>query len=254
MSQLSCSPISSFARAAAVQGDCPATTLEVPAGRGSGVMMKAPSLTLNFLCLPTFKMDLTSPAPRSAEIPEWTRLSTLPCPGNKVHGPPCGYCRLGMEIEQLVRFFAPIPSTARGVLIYRLAEDREFRMNSDAQTIFFSCVWFVLFYSQCSVFKFGQAARRHHLPSNSVEDVFHTLFSVFLVHECTISGAEKPCLVRFRSYIEELNKVLHNLLERMRVRHGLTADSTTNGLVIFINILMMVELDLDDLYKNLVNG
>jgi hypothetical protein len=51
-----------------------------------------------------------------------------------------------------------------------------------------------------------------------------------------------------------LNKVLHNLLERMRVRHGLTADSTTNGLVIFINILMMVELDLDDLYKNLVNG
>ena len=176
-------------------------------------------------------------------IPFWSSFEYLPCPGNIKHGPDIDYCRLSVEIEVLIDYFSGIKSTEKGILTLQIDESRKLQINSDAQNIFFYSVWFLLLYSQCSVFKFNQWARTNYLPSADTERIYYTLFSMFLTEHYFISPEESPDIEKFKSEILMLHLVLKNLLKRIRGGRKTKSDSVSNGIALFETLLILI-LDL----------
>ena len=79
-------------------------------------------------------------------LASWTKLSELPCPGNIKHGKKIEYCTLSIEIEKLVNYFSDISSIQYGSLKIKLGNDLEINFNTDAQSIFFNAIWFILIF------------------------------------------------------------------------------------------------------------
>jgi len=51
------------------------------------------------------EIKLNTDGKYEGKIPEWSQLDLFPCPGNRNYGPDINYCRLSLEINQLVKFF-----------------------------------------------------------------------------------------------------------------------------------------------------
>ncbi|MGK5091842.1 hypothetical protein WDW89_07455 [Deltaproteobacteria bacterium TL4] len=184
-------------------------------------------------------------------VPFWTSFDCMSCPGNIAHGPEIDYCRLGVELEEIINFFSNKDSIVNGLMTIYPEEVTEIRIKGDAQTLFFNTMWFILLYSKCSVFKHHQWERRNYLPSANPDKLFYVLFSTFLVEESFTSPGAPHNLEKFKGQLKMLNHVLNNLLQRIRNGANLYSDAVSNGLVIFANTLSFLELKFDQLYIEL---
>ena len=213
--------------------------------------MAALLITVDFENRDHFKMIPEAGTLEEKSIPSWAKFSHMPCPGNIEHGPRIDYCRLGVEIENLIKHFSNIESTESGTLVMHYENGDEMRIRSDAQTIFFDSLWFILLHSNCSVFKYSQWARSNYMPSTDPERVFYMLFSIFLIEDYVVSPDKPPAVEHFRAEIHMLRDVLNNLLERVRESSGLTSDSVCNGIVMFSNLMLFLNLKFDEFFHDL---
>ena len=186
-------------------------------------------------------------------LPSWTKLSELPCPGNIKHGKQVEYCTLSIEIKRLVDYFSDISSIQHGSLSIKLGENKKINFKSDAQSIFFNAVWYILLLSNCSVFKHSQWARSNYLPSSNPDKLFYILFSIFLTEDFALHPNKPPKIETLQAQLDLLIKVLNTLLERIRINYksNLNSDSVNNGLVHFSNLLLLLEIDFDERLKQL---
>jgi hypothetical protein len=185
-------------------------------------------------------------------VPFWAYFEHMPCPGNKAHGPDISYCRLGVEIEKLIYFFCDIKSIDKCILTIYQEENIEIHINGDAQTIFSSALWFILLYSDCSVFKHSQWARRNYLINTTdLDKIFYTLFSIFIVEESIISPNSMLYIEKFQDQLKMQHNVLNNLLERLISGADLHSDSVSNGFVMLTAIISLIGIKFDKLYIGL---
>jgi len=210
-----------------------------------------PSLIIKFASIDEFSFHFGMDRAHTEPVPDWTRFRYMPCPGNIKHGLNIDYCKLGAEIEILIKHFSTVKSIEKGTLIVHQDEDQEIHLNGDAQTIFFNALWYILLHSKCSVFKFNQWLRSNYLPSPDPERMFYVLFSIFLVENYIISLDTTPDKEKFKAEIKILRGVLVNLLERIRNNLVLDSDSVGNGLVMFSNIILLLDVQFEEYYIRL---
>jgi len=81
--------------------------------------------------------------------------------------------------------------------------------------------------------------------------MFYVLFSIFLVENYIISLDTTPDKEKFKAEIKILRGVLVNLLERIRNNLVLDSDSVGNGLVMFSNIILLLDVQFEEYYIRL---
>jgi hypothetical protein len=212
--------------------------------------MSSPSITITFEHAGVLSMSLATSQFEDA-VPEWTQLKNFPCPGNIEHGPMISYCRLGAEIDKLVTYFSHIESLDEGTLTLTYGKCMETRIQCDAQTVFYNAVWVILLYSNCSVFKFNQWARSNYMLTIEPERMFYTLFSIFLTEDYAVYPDTPPNLDKFKEELDMLQRVLNNLLERLRQGRDLESDSVCNGLILLSNLILLIDMNFDLFLRNL---
>lgn len=196
--------------------------------------------------------DIVIPAVEK-HIPEWLKLSNMPCPGNIKHGTQIGYCRLGFEMQNLIQFFSTVKSIEKGSLIMQFGDDTEVIVSSDAQSIFYNALWYILLYSECSVFQYDQWERSNYIPTNNPEKLFYMLLSTHLINEYIKNPDKEIEINMFKEKIKIIQDILEVLLERIRENLTLQSDAVINGLVQFNNLLLLCDIDFETLYTNVSN-
>jgi hypothetical protein len=205
-------------------------------------------LTIDFEASEKIHFSLGVVDHENESIPNWAKFANMPCPGNIEHGPKINYCRLGVEIQKLVMYFSRIKSIEVGNLTVHYDNSTETQFSSDAQTIFYNSIWMTLLHSNCSVFKYGQWARSNYQPSSEPERVFYTLFSIYLIEDFFLNPNTSPNIDLFKKQMLMLNKVLNNIIDRLRGNVELESDAVCNGLVLFSNLVLLLEMDFEELF------
>jgi hypothetical protein len=214
--------------------------------------MEYPSFFCEFDNIKSFEIKVYTQNKDAQSYPKWSTLEKLPCPGNIHHGPDISYCRLGIEIEALINQFSEVKSIDRGRLIIHISEEQEIHIKSDAQTIFYNAIWFILIHSKCSVFQYNQSMRSHYLPSSDPTNIFYILFSIYLTEDYLVYPDTPPDIDKFKQQMNLLNGVLNNLLERIRTSVNLDSDSVSNGLNMFNNLILLIDLQFEEYYEQLI--
>lgn len=194
-----------------------------------------------------FDTDLTY----SHAIPDWTKFEKMICPGNIEHGPDIDYCRLGVEIDLLINYFSTIESTDKGVLVVKQSEEKEVKISADGQEIFYISVWHILLQSRCSVFKYSQWVRSNYLPTSDPDRMFYILFSSFVIENFMVTPGAPVDVEVFKKELQLLVSVLNGLLKRIRDNITLTSSSVSNGLTMFSNLVLLLEIDFDRYFSKL---
>jgi len=184
-------------------------------------------------------------------VPYWSKFDHMPCPGNVEHGPAIDYCRLGIEFEKLASCFSGTKSIEKGKITMHYEDGIELSITADAQTMLFNALWFVLLTSNCSVFKYSQWARSNYMPSSDPDRMFYMLFSLFLVEDFIVTPESPPKIDVFKAEMKMLYAVLNNLLERIRSSNQIEADSVSNGVVLFSNLVLLLDMEFDEFFVNL---
>ena len=220
--------------------------------------MPNPSMIIEFTGMDKFFSYFGTEKTKITSVPDWTKLNHMPCPGNIEHGPNIDYCRLGIEIETLIKYFSDIKSIENGTLTIHHDERIETRINSDAQTIFYNSLWFTLLHSNCSLFKYNQWPRSNYIPSTDPDRLFYILFSIFLTESFAVTPDKLPDIDRFKSEMIMLRNVLNNLLDRIKKGTVFGSDSVINGIVLFSNLVLILNLNFEklctDLKENINNN
>lgn len=184
-------------------------------------------------------------------IPDWTKFEKMKCPGNIEHGPDIDYCRLGVEIDLLVKYFLKITSIEKGELVVKQRGETEVKVRADGQEIFYISMWYILLHSRCSVFKYSQWARSNYLPTSDPERMFYILFSSFVVENVMVTPSTPVDVEDFKKELQLLVSVLNGLLSRIRNNFKLTSNSVGNGLTMFSNLIYLLDIGFDKYFDML---
>ena len=184
-------------------------------------------------------------------IPDWTKFEKMTCPGNIKHGPDIDYCRLGVEIDLLIKYFSKIESTDKGVLVVKQSGEKEVKISADGQEIFYISVWHILLQSRCSVFKYSQWARSNYLPTSDPERMFYILFSSFVLESFMVTPGAPVDVEVFKKELQLLVSVLNGLLKRIRNNIKFTSNSVGNGLTMFSNLILLLGVGFDQYFNAL---
>ena len=196
-----------------------------------------------------FSLDETHLTP---EVPYWAKFSQVPCPGNHLHGPEINYCNLSCQLQPIVEYFKDIRSIDRGLLCVYEGNDRELRIQADAQSIFFNLVSLLISNTSCSVFIKNQHLKRHYQLSADPQDVFYTYFSIFLVNSYLDEPSQSVNLDKLKDRLKLQIDVLRSLILRLNIAaHDDGADASRNGLVIFEGLLQLMEIKFDEYLEEL---
>jgi len=211
--------------------------------------MTFPYIKIVFPELPEFLMYFGEDGMKTNSTPEWAQMKHMSCPGDIKHDPIVKYCRLGVEFELLINYFATIDSIIVGEITFQQNQKAKISISDDAQHIFFNSVWFILLHSNCYVFKHNQWLRKHYLPPTNREEMFYSLFSTFVMEELYLSPESQPNLAKFKSQLELLRDVLNNLLQRIKQGLKMKGDSVLNGFIIIDSLITQLELDFEKTHE-----
>ena len=214
--------------------------------------MSAPSIHIQFQKHPALKLSLKPEGPKVTHIPTWANLTDISCPGNQLHGPSVKYCRLMVELNQLVEHFDAIASIEQGTLELEYEDKTKVTLTNNAQTLFFNAFWFVILHSKCSVFKFSQWARSHYLPTQSPERLLYAFLSI-VVMEKQLANDDSTDSIKeiLLKLMQLLRDVLHNLILRLQTLRRMRSDSVIGGLLMLLNLVTLFDLEYDSYFNRL---
>ena len=214
--------------------------------------MSAPSIHIQFQGHPALNLSLKPEGPTVTHIPTWANLTDISCPGNQLHGPRVKYCRLMVELSELVEHFDAVTSIEQGTLELEYEDNTKVSMSNNAQTLFFNAFWFVILHSKCSVFKFSQWARSHYLPTQSPERLLYAFLSIVVIEKKLANDNNtdsiKETLVRLMRLLRD---VLHNLIVRLQTHRSMRSDSVIGGLLMLLNLVTLFDLEYDQYFNRL---
>lgn len=196
-----------------------------------------------------FSLDETN---LTQELPDWAKFSQVPCPGTHLHGPEINYCSLSCQLQPIVEYFKDINSFDKGLLSIYEGNNRELRIQTDAQSIFFNLVCLLISHTSCSVFIKNQHLKRHYQLSADPQDIFYTYFSIFLVNSYLDAPCQPVKLDKLKDLLKLQINVLRSLIRRLNIAaQDKEADASRNGLVIFEGLLQLMDIKFDEYLKEL---
>ncbi len=216
--------------------------------------MAAISLKINFPNHDDYIYDLEEDIYSSGKIPQWAYFDMFPCTGNICRGSGIDHCRLSFRLASLIAHFKDIKSYEKGRMVACENDFTETIFKGDAQTLFFKAVSVVLLKTECPVFNCGQNIRPRYAISSDIDTIFYTFYSIFLFKKYAADPTETVLTESFSQYLDLVFEVLECLRNRIKYATNGSADACENGIVIFEQVVQILQMDLTERLEKLKCG